>query len=172
LYPSGREHNYDSYTTTRVYIGGIYYIILHGIIILFFAVIIVASTINIVLAVSAENVRITSTISSERPVCAGDQVDFTCETQGSDIIAWISKEYINSGDSDVEFSSFDVGTVTKINQNTVATLVSAGRVNGVRTLISRLTIIVSPLYQNPSITCLHVGRLINDTVSFVVPGKL
>jgi hypothetical protein len=28
IYPSGREYNYDSYTTTRVYIGGIYIILL------------------------------------------------------------------------------------------------------------------------------------------------
>jgi hypothetical protein len=136
----------------------------------------VATTISIiVLAVSTENtVIITSTISSERPVCAGDQVNFTCETQGSDIIAWISKEYINvnSGGSNVEFSFRDVGTVKKRKQNMVATLVSADRVNGIRVLISQLTIIVSPLYRNPSITCLHVGQLINDTVSFIVPGKL
>ena len=130
-------------------------------------------TINVVLAISAENVTITSTISSERLVCPGDQVNFTCETRGSDIIAWTSVEYINpqTGGTRIEFSAFDVGVIKQIDQNTVATLVSAESINEVRVLTSRLTIIVSPLYQNPSIACLHVGRLINATVSFVVPGK-
>ena len=138
------------------------------IVIVMFAVITV--TINIVLAISPMNVTINSTISSGQLVCPGDQVNFTCETRGSDIIAWTSKEYIGSGGARVEFSFLDVKTM-KVDQNTVATLISADNVNGIRTLISRLTITVSPSYQNPSITCLHVGRLINATISFVVPGK-
>ena len=120
------------------------------------------------------NVTINSTISSERPVCPGDQVNFTCETRGSDIIAWTSVEYINpqTGGARIEFSAFDVGVIRRIDKNTVATLVSAvDSVNEIQTLISLLTIKVSPLYRNPSITCLHVGLLINATVSFVVPGN-
>ena len=124
------------------------------------------------LAISTEDVTINSTISSERPVCPGNQVNFTCETRGSDIIAWTSEEYISplTGGTRIEFSAFDVGVIRRIDKNTVATLVSAAE--NISSLISLLTIKVSPLYQNPSITCLHVGRLINATVSFVVPGKL
>jgi hypothetical protein len=125
----------------------------------------------IVLTVSTENVTITSTISSEQPVCPEDRLNFTCETRGSDFIAWISKEYLNSDGSRVEFTFVDKGEIREINRNTVTTLVSADSINGIRVLISRLTIVVSPMYRNPSITCLHVGRLINDTVSFVVPGN-
>ena len=128
--------------------------------------------IDVVLAISTTNVMINSTISSERPVCPGDQVNFTCETRGSDIIAWTSVEYISplTGGTRIEFSALDVGVIRRIDKNTVATLVSA--TENIPSLISLLTIKVSPLYQNPSITCLNVGRSINATVSFVVPGKL
>lgn len=127
------------------------------------------------LAISTKNVTINSTISSEQPVCPGNQVNFTCETRGSDIIAWTSIEYISplTGGTRIEFSAFDVGVIRRIDKNTVATLVSAADdIKNVSSLISLLIIKVSPLYRNPSITCLHVGRLINATVSFVVPGKL
>ena len=121
--------------------------------------------------ISPENVTIATTISDKQPVCPGDQVNFTCETRGSDIIAWISKEYINRGGTRVEFTAFDMGAIMRFGQNTVATLVSAEIINGIRVLKSQLMITVTPLYQNPSITCLHVGLLINATVSFVVPGE-
>ena len=115
---------------------------------------------------------VATTISDKQVVCPGDQVNFTCETRGSDIIAWTSKEYINRGGTRVDFAAFNVGVTMRIGKNTVATLVSADVINGIRVLVSQLMITVSPLYQNPSITCLHVGLLINATVSFVVPGEV
>ena len=133
-----------------------------------FAVIVVVC---IMPPIFSKNVTITTTFSNKQPVCPGDQVNFTCETRGSDIIAWISEEYINRGGTRVEFAAFDVGVTMQIGQNAVITLVSADVFNGIRVLTSQLMITVSPLYQNPSITCLHVDFLINATVSFVVPGK-
>ena len=115
-------------------------------------------TINIALAISPMNVMINSKISSERPVCPGDQINFTCETRGSDIIAWTSEEYINSGGARVAFTFLDVGTITKSNQNTVATLVSADNINGIRTLISRLTIKLK-CHHYIGIPQLHVSML-------------
>ena len=121
--------------------------------------------------VLSENVTITSTISDENLVCPGEQVNFTCVTRGSDIIAWTSMEYIDPGGARAEFPAFPVGTTQRFGQNTVATLVSADFVNGSRVLISRLMITVSADFLNPSVTCLHVGLLINDTVFFRVPGE-
>ena len=125
----------------------------------------------VVPGVSTENVTITSTISDKHLVCPGDQVNFTCVTRGSDIIAWISKEYIDRGGTRVEFAAFNEGETMRFGQSTVVTLVNADIVNGIRVLISRLTITVSSDYLNPSVTCLHVGLLINATVFFMVPGE-
>ena len=70
----------------------------------------------------------------------------------------------------MEFAAIDIGESVQIDQNTVVMLISAEIVNGTRILTSQLTIMATSEYQNPSVTCLHVGPLINDTVSFVVQG--
>ena len=130
-----------------------------------------AAIIVTTVVVSTQDVTITST-KSNRPlsVCPGEEVNFTCVTRGSLIIAWLSDEYIGAGGTRVEFAAVDVGKSQEINPNTVAILVSAEVINGTRILTSQLMVTAMSEYLNPSVTCLHVGHLINMTISFVVSG--
>lgn len=123
-------------------------------------------------AVSNENVMITSGIPAKQLACPGEQIIFTCVTRGSLIISWKSDEYIGAGGTRVEFAAVDVGKDVQINPNAAATLVSAEVINGTRILTSKLTVTATSDYQNPSITCLHVGLLINATISFQLLGIL
>ena len=114
------------------------------------------------------NVMMSSTISNKQSVCPGEQLNFTCVTMGSLIIGW-EGEYIGAR-SRVEFAAVDLDETIQINHNTLATLVSSDYINGTRVLTSRLMITVSRDYQNPSVTCLHVGSLINASISFSLLG--
>ena len=114
-------------------------------------------------------VMLTSTLSDKQVACPGDIVKFTCVTRGSLIIAWLSDNYI---DGRVEFASVDVGRPRVINSNAVATLVSAEVVNEIRILTSQLMITITSDYLNSTITCLHVGLLINASISLGIPGVL
>ena len=120
--------------------------------------------------VTIENVTISSTISPTHRVCPGEMITFNCVTRGSLITAWLSEEYIGAGGARVEFAAVDIGESRQINQNTMAMLISAEIVNGTRILTSQLTIMAVSEYQNPSVTCLHVGLLTNATVSFQLLG--
>ena len=108
-------------------------------------------------AVAIENVTISSTISSTQRVCPGERITFTCVTRGSLITAWLSEEYIGAGGVRVEFAAVDIGESVQIDQDTVATLISAEVVNSTRILTSQLTITATSQHQNPSV--IHVFML-------------
>ena len=90
--------------------------------------------------------------------CPGHQVNFTCVTNGSLVLAWSNDEYIGENGAQIEFTSADGVNRTKassINPNTVATLV---RVNGTRVIESLLSITVLDSFPTASITCSDVGQ--------------
>ena len=113
--------------------------------------------------------RLSSTLLEGDRACPGAQVNFTCMTNGSLVIAWRSDEYIGPNGAGLEFTSADgVGSrmTSPINPSTFATLV---RVNGTRIVESVFTLTVSDSYQTASVTCSEVGQGAS-TITFTLLG--
>ena len=101
--------------------------------------------------------RLSSTLFEGDRACPGAQVNFTCTTSGSLIMAWRSDEYIGPNGAELEFTSADgIGSrmTSSINPNTFAILVE---INGNRVVESVLTITVLDSIQTASVTCSEVG---------------
>ena len=116
---------------------------------------------------------ITSSVPIGGHVCPGQEITFTCVTQGSPTIAWASSEYIDRG-SYIEFAVFnrpgDVG-ISPINPNTIATLVDNKIEDGAQILRSVLHIIASAKFSIFSISCFH-GNGTGDTITLFLQSEL
>ena len=115
--------------------------------------------------------RLSSTLLEDDRGCPGVQVNFTCTTSGSLVMAWSSNEYIGPNNAELEFTSADgVGSkmMSSINpeSDTVATLVG---INGTRVIESILSITALDTYQTASITCSDVGQG-DSTITFTLLG--
>ena len=80
-------------------------------------------------------------------VCPTDVRTFTCETQGSNTLAWESEEYIGAAGFQLLFSLVSqLGDTLEsvINPNVSARLIMNYETNEVRVLRSELNVVVSP----------------------------
>ena len=116
----------------------------------------------------------TDALRNNGSVCPG-MVSFTCETRGSEILAWFSDQYIGEGGLQLQFAAGDsvVGEIRKSGSivQTVATLTNSTVDNGVQVLVSTLNITVVPNSPGGSVTCMHVGDGTTHSVNFDVIGK-
>ena len=106
-------------------------------------------------------------------LCPGEEVNITCETRGSPILAWTSDEYIEQSGSYLEFTPFNnVGEtrVSPVNPNTVATLINKTVEDGVQVLVPQLRITAQSQFMNPSVTCIDVGWGSQNTIWLHVLG--
>ncbi|MCG8621744.1 MAG: hypothetical protein MJE68_07065 [Proteobacteria bacterium] len=90
-------------------------------------------------------------------VCPGQEINYTCETRGSQTLAWASDEYIEADGSQLDFATFNTVGDTRtspVNPNTVATLINKTNETGKVILESQLRIVVSPQIATFTITCL------------------
>ena len=103
--------------------------------------------------------------SSMEQVCPGNTIVFTCTTNGSSLLAWISKEYIGTG-SQIEFRSIidTVGTVRNSTSNpeTVANLTAINN-DGMLILTSTLCIKIKSTTPNISVSCINAGGMMNTS---------
>ena len=105
--------------------------------------------------------------------CPGEEVNITCETRGSSIIAWASNEYIEQGGTRLEFAVFNnVGDthVSPVNPNTIATLIKNTNKDGVSVLVSQLCVRVLSQFLNSSVTCINVSFGTQNTTRLHVLG--
>lgn len=115
-----------------------------------------------------------STLESEF-ACLGSRVTFTCETRGSDGIAWASNTYVGPGGVRVGFvagisSPGEVRTSVS-NVDTVATFIEEREEQGMTILKSMLEITPLPEPQNASVTCIHTANVERSTINFQVISK-
>ena len=106
-----------------------------------------------------------------RDLCPGEEINITCETRGSPIIAWTSDEYIERGGTQLQLAIFNnVGETrtSPINGNTVATLISNTIEGGVMVLQSQLRIIAS---ADATVTCINVAAEKSSTISIQLLGN-
>lgn len=129
-----------------------------------------------ILTLCFNNIVISQRIISTQPnelhnLCPGQEVTITCETRGSETIAWSSDEYIGRA-AHLEFSSSEIVGVTKRawSSNIVATLANNTNENGVTVLVSQLHIIALPGALTSSVTCIHIANGITITITVHVLG--
>ena len=134
------------------------------------------AAVNLQVATASPLVVLSSSLPEGQGVCPGDKIMFTCVTNGSASLAWISDDYIGRGGIQLEFASFD--SPGKIARNrispigTQASLISKEiEENETQVILeSQLDVIVTSDYPNPTIKCLNVDTGIQETTSFQLLG--
>ena len=119
--------------------------------------------------VHLKGVTITRLDDNQGPVCLGQRTSFQCTTVGSAGIAWRSTDFIGSNVVQIEFLDNEALRTPKRSarfNDTVAVLTSKG--SGV--LTSMLTVTVTSVNLNPSITCINGDLGTETTFSFHVIG--
>ena len=106
--------------------------------------------------------------------CPTDELCFTCETRGSQILAWSSDEYIGRGGEELGCTcSSSVPQVTPVDQNTVAICSNTSTCSsdtGEITIVSHLHIIVHNVSKDStvSMTCRNVDLEKEKNITFQV----
>lgn len=103
-------------------------------------------------------------------LCPGEVLTFTCATNGSSILAWISDEYIGTQLGFATFNNIGDTRTSPMNPNTVATLINKTNENGVDMLVSTLRIKVLSDLLDSSVTCMHIDDQIMSTERVQVIG--
>ena len=121
-------------------------------------------------------VKLNGTINDGDIVCPGQVIIFTCETIGTEALAWFSVDYIGEGSRRLEFRTFDTLNLSRMGAvpGTVAVLIKNTTVNGtINVLISQLTIRVSDsdVFSSQNVICLHVRDNMRQTINFRSFGK-
>ena len=92
----------------------------------------VTTLIYVVTITAGYTQRIISPQPSElQNLCPGEEVNITCETRGSPVLAWASEEYIGPA-AQLEFRSIDIIGVTRAILNTTANLIKSTNEDGVQ----------------------------------------
>ena len=117
---------------------------------------------------------LSSTVPAGNNVCPGEEITFTCMTEGSPTIAWESIDYIDIG-SQIEFAVFNHPgdrRTSPINPDTVAILVGSSiNQDGEQILISELRLRVLPQFPTFSVSCVH-GNGTKNTIAMFIQGEL
>lgn len=107
--------------------------------------------------------------------CDGDMVVFTCETVGSDGLAWRSNDYIGINGTEILFTAGDFLNRRRKGSNhhdTYAMLTDVHNDTNQVTLTSKLHINASVRRSTvSSVTCRHTGDDLRATQHFQVLGK-
>ena len=102
--------------------------------------------------------KIMTTLLDGKYACPGQEVIFTCITNGSVVVAWISDDYIGSNGRQLEFASnshsLGAKATSTIDPNTFAELTM--KEDGLVTE-SQLYITVSQEISSATVTCIDVG---------------
>lgn len=114
-----------------------------------------------------------STLQPGQPVYPGQEIVFYCESRGS-FVAWQSDRYIGTGGAQLEFAFYSSPNTThraRVNQNTVATLISINSRSSGYVLVTKLRIIALASVSVATVTCLTVDNNNPTEISFVITGS-
>ena len=122
-----------------------------------------------------EDVMLSSTLNLQFAAKLQVKINFTCITRGSDILEWISDEYIGPGGDRLQIlsSSGRTTAISNSNPDTIATRISVDTENGEVVIVSMLSILVSSQYPTATIICSNSDKGIMQNITFqIVTGKL
>ena len=119
-------------------------------------------------------VTLSSTLNAKFTTKPQLRINFTCITRGSDILEWISDEYIGPGGDRLQILSASERTtaISNSNPDTIATRISVTTENGEVVIVSMLSILVSSQFHTATIICSNSDRGIIQNITFQTVGKL
>ena len=118
--------------------------------------------------ISAQEVSLNSTLTNGKIAAPNQAVNFTCVVRGANTLIWDSTVYIGEGN---EFQIPSVGdAVPRIRGTTVATRVDTYIDNGVRVIISQLSITALEQFPTSSVTCRDNHEGLSETINFNTTG--
>ena len=119
-------------------------------------------------------VTLNSTLNAQLSTKPQVRINFTCITRGSDILEWISDEYIGPGGDRLQIlsSSGRTTAISNSNPDTIATRISVDTENEEVIIVSKLSILVSSQYQTATVTCSNSDKGIMQNITFQTIGKL
>ena len=125
------------------------------------------------IAVPAQEIN--STLRQGLYACPGDEVNFTCETRDSQVLAWSSDVYIGENQQ-IEFLSIDREGTTRpslTDPNTIGILMSVYDREDTRVMVSNLliTVLKNINQEGHSITCINVGVGTRKVTPFYLAGE-
>ena len=100
----------------------------------------------------------------------GQQISMTCTTEGSQVLHWISPEYIGSSNQLAVCSTDQVGEKV-INSNVVVLVKSISNNRGVNVIVSVLTVTVSSAFPTFTVSCLNRDLNLNTSVTYITTSK-
>lgn len=116
-----------------------------------------------------------STLNVERIAYNQQEILFTCQVRGSNILEWNSGEYIGQGGFPLQLLSFN-NTETNVsstsNPSTYAVRRSVASENGQTVIVSDLRIIASVQYPNATVTCRTDSPNSSRNIAFQTMGKM
>ena len=127
-------------------------------------------------ATELPQISLSSPLPGGQGVCPGDEIKFTCVTNGSGSHAWMSDEFIGRGGIQLEFASFDspgvvrrkpslpMGTLARLNVKDI----QENETKGI--LESELNVIASSEYPVSNVSCLYVDSGLRSTRSIPLLG--
>ena len=115
---------------------------------------------------------LSNTLLNQRFAITQHRVNFTCTTRGSDILEWLSDEYIGPGGDRLQILSGSSRNSATSNSNpdTIATRINVTIENEEVVIVSMLSIIVSAQYSMATITCSNSDRGIKQNITFEIFG--
>lgn len=123
--------------------------------------------------------KLTSTLPEHGNACPGEKITFNCVVMGSEhltslILAWSSEEYIGRGNFLQFTTSNQDGDSTEGTRadNVTASLISVGSTNGIPSLTSELSIVLSVTFPKPTITCHSLSNGSESNIQFDVIGEI
>ena len=135
-------------------------------------------TLQTAAATELPQISLSSSLPDGQGVCPGDEIKFTCVTNGSGSHAWMSDEFIGRGGIQLEFASFDspgaVRRMSTLPMGTVATLIvkeiPENETKGI--LESELDVKASSEYPVSNVSCLYVDSRLRSTISVQLLGMV
>ena len=112
-----------------------------------------------------------SILNTDRLVCSGEKVIFTCITRGSPILEWFSEEYIGTGGDRLQILSGSDRNTSSITSDVVAVRINVTNDNGSTVIISELRIIASIKYPRATVSCSNGDQRLKQNITFRIFGK-
>ena len=112
-----------------------------------------------------------SILNTDRLVCSGERVIFTCITRGSPILEWFSEEYIGTGGDRLQILSGSDRNTSSITPDVVAVRINVTNDNGITVIISELRIIASIKYPRATVSCSNGDQRLKQNITFRIFGK-
>ena len=112
-----------------------------------------------------------SSFNADQPVCSGEIVLFKCTTKGSQILEWLSEEYIGIGGDRLQILSISDRNISSITPDAVASRINVTTDDGAIVIVSELRIVASIKYPTATVSCSNGDQRFLQNITFKTFGE-